>query len=175
MVFPIKNMLPFLQCPRTGSSLSLQNGELRSSAGETYPIVEGKPILVRQVQDFHITPPPAAFISKNTVGYKPPQYIKQDAICLHLGSGDVPSADTRVISMDILPTDSADIVAEAEALPFKTGTIDYVESGAVFEHVISPRSQARAERRRGNVHRYSISARLPRLSESLFQYDASGR
>ncbi len=140
-------MLPLLQCPRTGTSLSVADGKLVSETGEEYPIINGKPILVRQVQDFHVTPPSAAFISKNTMEYEPPRSVPSDAICLHLGSGDVPSTDPRVISMDILPTANTDIVAEAEYLPFKTQSIDYIESGAVFEHVFSPLGAAAEVRR----------------------------
>lgn len=147
MVMPLSDILPILQCPRTGTSLSFDGDLLISEAGERYPIVNGKPVLVRQIQDFHITPPTAAHISKNTATYSPPPHIKGNAVCLHLGSGDVPSEDRRVISLDILPTASTDIVAEAEALPFKTGSLDYVESGAVFEHVFSP-IEAAAEVRR---------------------------
>jgi Methyltransferase domain len=147
MAIEIKKMLPFLQCPRTGTAVRLVQNRLISDGGEEYPIVNGKPILVRHIQEFHITRPASAFISRNTTDYKPPSHLAFDAFCLHLGSGDVPSQDARVISMDILPTDNTDIVAEAEALPFKDNSLDYVESGAVFEHVLDPIASAREVRR----------------------------
>lgn len=147
MVMPIERMLPLLQCPRTGSDMSFVNGKLVSTSGEEYPVIHGIPVLVRQIQDFHIIPPADAFISKNTATYSLPPYIKEGTVCLHLGSGDVPCSDERVISMDILPTASVDMVAEAEALPFKTGSLDYVESGAVFEHVFNPIQSAEEVRR----------------------------
>jgi SAM-dependent methyltransferase len=147
MAIELKKMLPFLQCPRTGTAVKLVENRLISDGGEEYPIINGKPILVRHIQEFHITRPASAFISKNTTDYKPPSHLSSDALCLHLGSGDVPSQNARVISMDILPTDNTDIVAEAEALPFKDDSLDYVESGAVFEHVLDPIASAREVRR----------------------------
>jgi SAM-dependent methyltransferase len=147
MAIELKKLLPLLQCPRTGTSVRLVQNRLISDGGEQYPIVNGKPILVRHIQEFHITRPASAFISRNTTDYKPPSHLTSDALCLHLGSGDVPSQDARVISMDILPTDNTDIVAEAEALPFKDDCLDYVASGAVFEHVLDPIASAREVRR----------------------------
>ncbi|OCO99794.1 MULTISPECIES: methyltransferase domain-containing protein [unclassified Ensifer] len=143
----IVDMLPILKCPRTGADLLFEDGRLISKTGEEYPIVNGVPILVRHVQDFHITPPPSQHISKNTANYAPPRHISGSAICLHLGSGAVPSADKRVISMDILPTETVDIVAEAECLPFKDNSLDYIESGAVFEHVVNPLQSIKEVRR----------------------------
>ncbi len=57
---------------------------------------------------------------------------------VHLGSGNVPCYDPNVISIDILPTDNIDIVAEAEHLPFLNNSVVYLESGAVFEHLYDP-------------------------------------
>ncbi len=57
---------------------------------------------------------------------------------LHLGSGNVPCDDPRVISLDILPNQNVDVVAEAETLPFIDYTFDYIEASAVFEHLYDP-------------------------------------
>ena len=40
--------------------------------------------------------------------------------------------------MDFLPCPNVDIVCEAESLPFRSASIDLVESGAVFEHLHDP-------------------------------------
>lgn len=143
----IAEMLPLLRCPKTGEDLLLEGNRLFSTSGKEYPIINGVPILVRQIQEHHITPPPSQHISKNTATYSAPDRIPPSGICLHLGSGAVPSTDKRVISLDVLPTDTVDIVAEAEALPFKDNCLDYVESGAVFEHVTFPLQSIREVRR----------------------------
>lgn len=135
----IVRMLPLLQCPRTGGSLVCEADRLVSPSGETYPLVNGKPILVRTILDWHLTPPPENKISRNIGEFKPGnRYAGPEAVILHLGSGDVPSHDPRVISMDVLPCPNVDVVCEAEALPFRDASIDYVESGAVFEHLYDP-------------------------------------
>jgi len=143
----IDDLIKIAQCPRTWTPLSRSGDEIVSAAGERYPIVAGKPVLVREIRDFHLRPPSSQVISKNIAEFVSPQGLQDDAVILHHGSGDVPSSDRRVISMDILPTSAADIVAEAEHLPFRTCTIDYVVSGAVFEHVYDPVRSAAEVRR----------------------------
>lgn len=135
----VARMLPLLRCPRSGAALAREGDRLVSPAGETYPLVNGKPILVRTILDWHLTPPPADKISRNIGEFTPgTRSAGAGAVILHLGSGDVPSSDPRVISMDVLPCPNVDIVCEAEALPFRDATIDHVESGAVFEHLHDP-------------------------------------
>ena len=70
-----------------------------------------------------------------------------DGLVLHLGCGNVPSYDRRVVSVDVLPAEAADLVAEAEALPFRDNTFDRAVSGAVFEHVRDPIRSAKEVRR----------------------------
>jgi len=114
-------------------------GKLISQNGDKYPIVKGKPILVKQISDFHVTPPQKEKVSQNIPIFSVPSSItNSNALILHLGSGNVPCPDPRVISLDILPCENADIVGEAEELPFFDNTFDYVESGAVFEHLYDP-------------------------------------
>jgi SAM-dependent methyltransferase len=140
--------LRLLRCPRSGTALALAGDELVSDTGERYPIVNGKPILVRQVEALHVTPPADAVISKNIAEYRlPPDIAATEGLKLHLGSGDVPCHDANVISIDILPTPAADLVAEAEVLPLSNNVVVYVESGAVFEHLYDPLT-AMAEVRR---------------------------
>ncbi len=135
----IEDLLPILRCPRTHTRLFLSDGTLVSEAGETYPIVNGKPILVKWLRDVHLNAPPPAKISQNKPSYVPPEsYTVSAKRILHLGSGNVPCTDQRVISLDMLPCENADIVAEAEELPFVDDVFDHVDSGAVFEHLYEP-------------------------------------
>lgn len=135
----IKELLPILRCPRTHTAVHFDQGRLISDGGEEYPIVNGKPVLVRSPQAHHLAPPPEAHISQNQR-----QYIVEErwrslaGRCLHLGSGNVPCSDPRVVSFDILPCENVDIVGEAEELPFRDDVFDLVDSGAVFEHLRDP-------------------------------------
>lgn len=135
----IRELLPILRCPRTHGALHFDDGKLVSERGGEYPIINGKPILVRSPQTHHLTPPPAAHISQNQA-----RYVVEERCCtapkrcLHLGSGNVPCADPRVLSFDVLPCENVDIVGEAEELPFLDDVFDLVDSGAVFEHLRDP-------------------------------------
>lgn len=135
----INEMLPVLRCPRSHSSLVLRNGRLLSEHGDEYPVVNGKPVLVKHVLPFHVNVPPSEKVSQNIPVFSVISFIdRRDAVVLHLGSGNVPSTDPRVISLDVLPCEHVDLVADAEELPFQNNTVDYVESGAVFEHIHNP-------------------------------------
>lgn len=135
----IKRLSSILRCPRTGATLTYKDGGFTSKTNEKYEIVDRKPVLVRVVSEANITPPPRAIISKNSSEFTLPREVPDDAEwILHLGCGEVPSNDQRVISVDVLPTEAADIVAEAESLPFADCSIDFICSDAVFEHIPNP-------------------------------------
>ena len=135
----LQETLPLLRCPRSHTALSPVGDKLVSASGDEYPIVNGKPVLVRRILDWHVTPPREDKISQNIALFRAPKRITAaDAIILHLGSGNVPSEDPRVISLDVLPCANVDLVAEAEELPFQDNSLDHVESGAVFEHLHDP-------------------------------------
>lgn len=135
----LERILPILRCPRTGSTLALEGDALVSAMGERYPIVDGKPILVRNIQAFHVTPPGSQVISQNIGEYALSAEVAAiNGFKIHIGSGNVPCRDPNVISIDILPNVNVDMVAEAEYLPFASDSIVWAESGAVFEHLYDP-------------------------------------
>ncbi len=139
MLNRITELLPILRCPRTHKPLHLDNGKLVSDRGEQYPIVNGKPILVRSPQPHHLNPPPAEHISQNQKRYVVEERSRDSpGRCLHLGSGNIPCTDARVVSFDVLPCENVDVVGEAEELPFVDDVFDLVDSGAVFEHLRNP-------------------------------------
>ena len=111
----IRELLPILRCPRTHGALHFSEGRLISEGGEQYPIIDGKPILVRWPQTHHLTPPASAHISQNQARYVVEERCSVSrGRCLHLGSGNVPCGDPRVISFDVLPCENVDVVGEAE-------------------------------------------------------------
>lgn len=135
----IRELLPILRCPRTHRALRFDHGKLVSDGGEQYPIINGKPILVRSPQTLHLTPPAPAHISQNQKRYVVEERSSvSEGRCLHLGSGNVPCSDPRVVSFDVLPCENVDVVGEAEELPFVDDVFELVDSGAVFEHLRDP-------------------------------------
>lgn len=132
----LKNFLSVIRCPISGTALRIEGSHLISEEGHHYPIVNGKPILIRLPTELNLTVPDKSKISQNIPTYNlPDHYGDSPILALHHGSGNVACEDPRVISVDLLPNENVDIVAEAEALPFHDCTFDYVESGAVFEHI----------------------------------------
>lgn len=144
----LERLLSVLRCPRSGTMLRREGRELVSETSERYPIVDGKPILVRRVQPMHVTPPDSRHVSQNISNYSPPSSIAElPGIKIHIGSGNVPCNDPNVVSIDILPNTNVDMVAEAEFLPFADNSIVWAESGAVFEHLYNPVAAAAEVRR----------------------------
>jgi SAM-dependent methyltransferase len=140
-------MLPLLQCPRSGTALRREADKLISERGDEYPIINGKPVLVRTILDMHVTPPEARLVSQNIAEFEVPEHLRAATAIINLGSGNVPCRDPRVISTDVLPNTNVDLVSEAEVLPLKDGVIDYLTSGAVFEHVHDPLRSIKEVRR----------------------------
>jgi SAM-dependent methyltransferase len=134
-----ERLLPILRCPASRGRLSLEGSSLVSEAGHRYGFVSGKPVLVVRPAAWSLEVPPVEKVSRTIDEYRiPEQFAASAARALHLGSGNVPCKDERVVSCDLLPNEHVDVVAEAECLPFADETFDYVESGAAFEHVHDP-------------------------------------
>jgi hypothetical protein len=53
----LETMLPLLRCPRSGGTLAVRRDTLVSSSGQVYPLVAGKPVLVRTIREWYLTPP----------------------------------------------------------------------------------------------------------------------
>jgi SAM-dependent methyltransferase len=63
--------------------------------------------------------------------------LEADALCLSIGGG--PSrVDPRLVNLNIGPFANVDIVADAYALPYATGSVDAVHCEAVLEHLEFP-------------------------------------
>ena len=133
-------------CPRCRTQLKQVSSELvRCRFQHSFPIVDDKPILINKPSSISLNPPDNSITSQNIDLFSLPEGIEfgANSKILHLGSGNVPSYDPRVISVDIVPANNVDVVCIAENLPFKSGTFDFVTSGAVLEHVYDPIASAK--------------------------------
>jgi FkbM family methyltransferase len=138
--------LPILRCPRSGTALRLDGQSLVSTDGHRYPVVDGTPVLVRNVQPSHVVP-----VSPNTAAQTVGVYtLVLDAgpgWKLRLGADDRSSQDPSVLCLDSRPLPNVDIVVEPEALPFADNSVVYFEATTAFEHVYDPFAAAREFRR----------------------------
>ena len=64
--------------------------------------------------------------------------LGEDAIILDVGGGRRQLADPRYLNLEYSNFDEPDIFGDATALPFMTGTIDFIYTAAVLEHVRDP-------------------------------------
>lgn len=143
-----RKFLDIIVSPDSHDALFYKYGKLESlNQKHIYPIINGIPVLIDYPQKENIAPPEQAKISRNIFEYKPSIKFNKCKRILHLGSGNILCKDSRVLSMDILPCQNVDIVAEAEKLPFVDNSFDLVESRAVFEHLYDPLSAIREVRR----------------------------
>ncbi|WP_395944862.1 class I SAM-dependent methyltransferase [Brevundimonas sp.] len=68
--------------------------------------------------------------------------VPSDGVMIDIGGGRRMMDDPRYINMEYDLFDEADLYADAQSLPFKTGSVDFIHSTAVFEHLPHPRRAA---------------------------------
>ena len=75
------------------------------------------------------------------------QSLPDSSPVVEIGSGNITLDDPNIIRLDVVLTPFCDIVADAHHMPFRDGSIDYVFSLAVFEHLRNPFEAAASIRR----------------------------
>jgi SAM-dependent methyltransferase len=65
--------------------------------------------------------------------------LPADALILDVGGGKRQLADERYVNLEYSAYDEPDMFGDGTALPFRTGSVDFVYSAAVLEHVPDPR------------------------------------
>ena len=142
----LEEIVELICCPTCKRKVHLRrnSSQIVCQRFHRFPVVNGKPIMIRRPRDLHIQKPESSIISENISEFFVDASVSGlSATILHLGSGNVPCNDTRVISVDVVPADNVDLVCEAENLPFRDETFDCVVSGAVLEHVYDPIKSAK--------------------------------
>ena len=137
-----RDLYDVLACPNCKVAVVRADTELRcTQCDTTFPIIDGVPIMTPDgsVPDIeHDTE-----LATNDF-YFPWYYrlvmqsLLDDQVVVEMGSGDRSNSDPAVIRMDIRLTPYVDLVADAHALPFLPGSIDFIFSLAMLEHLRQP-------------------------------------
>lgn len=141
----LKHIRNILRCPACKASELRLEGDfmLCRNCGKDFPVIGGKPVLhgdravktVESVQS-HQVPWYVAETVRNLEGR-----------ALNIGSGNSSKVSGDVVHADYLLYDNTDLAADAQNLPFKDASFDFVFSLNVFEHLRAP-EKAAAEIRR---------------------------
>jgi GT2 family glycosyltransferase/uncharacterized protein YbaR (Trm112 family)/SAM-dependent methyltransferase len=115
--------------------------------GQVYPIIDGVPVLfpgghVPQVQhedELVIQSDYYPWVHRVIL-----QSLLDDQIAVDVGCGNMGLDDPAIIRLDVTRHPYADLVADVHALPFLPGSVDYIFSLAVVEHLRQPFEAARS-------------------------------
>lgn len=136
------DLYDFLACPICKVRVFPENNFLRcSKCGQTYPILDGIPVILPGGVIPEVTHE-AKLQVRDT--YDPwvhrimLQSLLDNQIVVEIGSGNMALDDPGIIRTDVTLTPYVDLVADAHALPFLPGSIDFIFSLAVFEHLRNP-------------------------------------
>jgi uncharacterized protein YbaR (Trm112 family)/SAM-dependent methyltransferase len=136
------NLYDLLACPTCKVAVVRQDQMLVcGQCQRRYPIVNGVPVL------FPDGSVPAIQHEGELVvrlGYDPwehrviMQSLPASSIILDIGAGNMAVNLPNIIRMDVTLTPYVDVVGDSHALPFLPGSLDYVLSLAVIEHLRQP-------------------------------------
>ncbi|HPQ41675.1 MAG TPA: methyltransferase domain-containing protein, partial [bacterium] len=138
----MNGLFDLLACPGCRRKVEKYSSGLYCAACDIhYPVIDGIPVMLPggTVPE---TCPTGNLITRN--GYDPwiPRLVLQsmldNQIALDVGAGSMALDDPCIIRMDVTLTPYVDIVADLHALPFLPGSIDFIFSLAVFEHLKNP-------------------------------------
>lgn len=136
------NLFDILVCPNCKVAIVRHDQSLTCPrCHRTYPIVNNVPVLF---PDGSV--PAIQHEADLTVrsGYNPwiervvMQSLPANTIILDLGAGNMGLSLPNVIRMDVTLTPYVDVVCDAHALPFLPGSLDFIFSLAVIEHLRQP-------------------------------------
>lgn len=145
----LQRIEPFLRCPQCGGKLIRQGDEAykSESCGAQYAIDHGVPILLPPslvAQGLGKPLPPDQHASTHPYSPSSAALIAQfeAGLVLDLGAGGKHIERANVVQVDVFRFPMVDVVASADALPFRADTFDAVISQAVFEHLQYPEAAA---------------------------------
>jgi uncharacterized protein YbaR (Trm112 family) len=136
------SLYDILACPMCKATVKLRGDSLCCvQCGRQYPVVNGVPVMLPDAEAANVQYEAPLTLRE---GYDPwihrmvIQSLADNQIVLDAGCGDMTLDDPCIIRMDIKLTPCVDVVGDLHALPFRPGSLDYVFSLAVFEHLRQP-------------------------------------
>lgn len=135
-----QTLIEILACPSCSGVLSKTNTGIEcNDCKQLYPLLDGIPVLLpnphsdlRAYQADKVSAHPYAPGSLALIQRHPEEWI------LDLGAGGKDVDFPNVVQLDIFKFPCTDVIASADALPFKDGVFSGVVSQAVFEHLKYP-------------------------------------
>jgi len=126
-----------LACPNCRVRVERQAEALHCSAcGQNYPIVRGVPVMFPDASVPHIQHEDELVVRHEYLPWVNRiilQSLLDNQVALDIGSGSMTLDDPCLIRMDVTWSPYVDLVADAHALPFLPGSLDYIFSLAVAE------------------------------------------
>jgi uncharacterized protein YbaR (Trm112 family)/SAM-dependent methyltransferase len=136
------SLYDILACPTCKVHVTRRGDGLNcGQCGRAYPIVNGVPVMmpdgsvpgVQHEAELVVRDSYVPWVFRTIL-----QSLLDDQWVLEIGSGNMRLDDPCIIRMDVTLTPYVDVVADAHHLPFVPGSLDYVFSMAVFEHLRNP-------------------------------------
>lgn len=134
------SLYDILACPTCKTAVVRHDNTLQcTQCHQTYPIINNTPVMLPkgEVPAMNYQPPVQTT-------YHPWIYrvvlrsLLDNHIVLDAGSGAMKLDDPGIIRMDITLTPDVDVVGDLHAIPFLPGSIDFLFSLAVVEHLRNP-------------------------------------
>ncbi|MBI3462484.1 MAG: methyltransferase domain-containing protein [Planctomycetes bacterium] len=138
-------LLPILACPRCRSSVAMFSRTQIAciACHQTFPLMHDVPVMVSTDTEYPVDAsllksPPSNNPYPSTVLEVLEQVHAQDGLALDVGSGRRLFGADRLVQLEICAYPFTDVVSQAEGLPFRDESFDFVFSLAVTEHVKRP-------------------------------------
>jgi uncharacterized protein YbaR (Trm112 family) len=136
------SLYDILACPNCHVRVERQAEAVHCPAcGQNYPIVRGVPVMFPDGSVPHIHHEAELLVRHEYLPWVNRiilQSLLDSQVVLDIGSGSMALDDPCVIRMDVTWSPYVDLVADAHALPFLPGSLDYIFSLAVVEHLRNP-------------------------------------
>ncbi len=138
-------------CPACRAALTAAADTLTCTrCTATYPVVDGVPVFVPGAADGRVRHERDLGTYHGYTPWIPRvalQSLLDSHVALELGCGNQTLDDPNIVRTDVLLHPFADAVADVHTLPLRDASVDFVFSGAVFEHLRDPFLAAREIRR----------------------------